>query len=96
MPAYVIVDVTIHDFKEYEEYKKLTPGAIAAYDGKFIVRGGQTTTLEGDWNPGRIVVLEFPTVDRAKEWWSSEIYTKAKIIRQRTADTKMIIVDGIQ
>jgi uncharacterized protein (DUF1330 family) len=95
MPAYVIVDVTIHDFKEYEEYKKLTPEAIAAYDGKFIVRGGQTTILEGDWDPGRIVVLEFPTVDRAKEWWSSEIYTKAKIIRQRSADTKMIIVDGI-
>ena len=96
MPAYVIVDVTIQDFKEYEEYKKLTPAAIAAYDGKFIVRGGQTTTLEGKWNPGRIVVLEFPTVDRAKEWWSSEIYTKAKIIRQRSADTKMIIVDGIR
>ena len=96
MPAYVIVDVTIQDFKEYEEYKKLTPAAIAAYDGKFIVRGGQTTTLEGEWNPGRIVVLEFPTVDRAKEWWSSEIYTKAKIIRQRSANTKMIIVDGIQ
>jgi uncharacterized protein (DUF1330 family) len=95
MPAYVIVDVTIHDFKEYEEYKKLTPGAIAAYDGKFIVRGGQTTTLEGNWNPGRVVVLEFPTVERAKEWWSSEIYSNAKIIRQRSADTKMIIVDGI-
>jgi uncharacterized protein (DUF1330 family) len=95
MPAYVIVDVSIHDFKEYEEYKKLTPGAIAAYDGKFIVRGGQTTTLEGDWKPGRIVVLEFPTVDRANEWWNSEIYTKAKIIRQRSAETKMIIVEGV-
>jgi uncharacterized protein (DUF1330 family) len=95
MPAYVIVDVTIHDFKEYEEYKKLTPEAIAAYDGKFIVRGGQTTTLEGNWNPGRIVVLEFPNRERAKEWWNSEIYTKAKIIRQRSASTKMIIVDGI-
>jgi uncharacterized protein (DUF1330 family) len=95
MPAYVIVDVTIHDYKEYEEYKKLTPEAIAAYDGKFVVRGGQTTTLEGNWNPGRIVVLEFPTRERAKEWWNSEIYTKAKIIRQRSASTKMIIVDGI-
>jgi uncharacterized protein (DUF1330 family) len=95
MPAYVIVDVTIQDFKEYEEYKKLTPETIAAYDGKFIVRGGQTTTLEGDWNPGRIVVLEFPTVERAKEWWNSEIYAKAKIIRQRSASTKMIIADGI-
>jgi uncharacterized protein (DUF1330 family) len=96
MSAFVIVEVTIHDLKEYEEYKKLTPQAIAAFNGKFIVRGGQTITLEGDWNPERIVVLEFPTVERAKEWWNSEIYSKAKVIRQRAAKTKMIIVEGIE
>jgi uncharacterized protein (DUF1330 family) len=95
MPAYVIVEVSIHDHKEYEEYKKLTPAAIAAFDGKFLVRGGQTITLEGDWKPERIVVLEFPTIERANEWWRSEIYTEAKVIRQRTAKTKMIIVEGI-
>jgi uncharacterized protein (DUF1330 family) len=95
MPAYVIVEVSIHDHKEYEEYKKLTPAAIAAFDGKFLVRGGQTITLEGDWKPERIVVLEFPTIEQANEWWRSEIYTEAKVIRQRTAKTKMIIVEGI-
>jgi uncharacterized protein (DUF1330 family) len=95
MPAYVIVEVTIHDIKEYEEYKKLTPEAIAAFNGKFIVRGGKTKTLEGDWNPERLVVLEFPTVERADEWWNSELYAKAKTIRQRAAKTKMIIVEGI-
>lgn len=95
MPAYVIVEVAIHDTKEYEAYKKLTPGAIAAYDGKFIVRGGQTITLEGDWNPERVVILEFPTVVRAQEWWHSEIYSRAKEIRQRAAKTKMIIVEGV-
>jgi uncharacterized protein (DUF1330 family) len=95
MPAYVIVEVSIHYHKEYEEYKKLTPAAIAAFDGKFLVRGGQTITLEGDWKPERIVVLEFPTIERANEWWRSEIYTEAKVIRQRTAKTKMIIVEGI-
>ena len=94
MPAYVIVDVSIHDHKEYEEYKKLTPAAIAAFNGKFLVRGGPTFTLEGDWKPERIVVLEFPTVERAREWWHSEIYTEAKLIRQRTANTRMIIVEG--
>ena len=94
MSAYVIVEVSIHDQKDYEEYKKLTPAAIAAFDGKFIVRGGTTYTLEGDWKPERIVVLEFPSVDRANEWWHSDIYTKAKIIRQRAAKTKMIIVEG--
>jgi uncharacterized protein (DUF1330 family) len=95
MPAYIIVDVTIADPVEYEEYKKLTPGSIAAFNGKFIVRGGQTTTLEGDWQPGRIVVLEFPDMDAAKQWWSSEEYGVAKLIRQRAASTKMIVVDGV-
>lgn len=94
MPAYIIVDVTITDPLSYEEYKKLTPATIAAYDGKFIVRGGQTETLEGDWQPGRIVVLEFPTVARAKEWWNSDSYTVAKSIRHRAATTKMIVVGG--
>ena len=96
MPAYVIVEVDVHDPEGYEEYKKLTPAAVAAYNGRFVVRGGKTETLEGDWDPKRIVVLEFPAVERAKEWWDSSIYTKAKIIRQRTASTKMIVVEGAQ
>ncbi len=95
MAAYVIVEVSIHDPKEYEEYKKLTPASIEAYDGKFIVRGGQTETLEGDWQPERIVILEFPSVERAREWWSSETYSRAKQIRYRTATSKMIVVQGV-
>ncbi|MEO6355355.1 MAG: DUF1330 domain-containing protein [Ferruginibacter sp.] len=95
MAAYVIVEVTITDPVEYEDYKKLTPAAIAAYDGRFVVRGAQAISLEGDWHPERIVVLEFPSVERAKEWWSSDIYTTAKTIRQRAATTKMIVVEGI-
>lgn len=95
MSAYVIVEVSINDPEEYEEYKKLTPATIAAYDGRFVVRGGQSTSLEGDWQPERIVILEFPSVERAKEWWNSEEYSQAKLIRQRTAQTKMIIVEGV-
>ncbi len=94
MAAFVIVDVSIQDLVAYEDYKKLTPEAVAAYDGRFVVRGGQTETLEGEWKPERIVVLEFPTIERAKEWWSSEIYSEAKNIRQRAATTKMIVVQG--
>lgn len=94
MAAYVIVEVTIHDPKDYEEYKKLTPASIAAYDGSFAVRGGKTETLEGNWQPERIVVLEFPTVERAKEWWASDEYAPAKAIRQRSALTNMIVVEG--
>ncbi len=95
MPAYVIVEVEIEDPIAYEEYKKLTPAAIAVYDGRFIVRGAKTECLEGAWNPQRIVVLEFPSVERAKEWWASPEYTKAKAIRQRAAKTKMIVVEGV-
>ena len=95
MPAYIIVDVTIHNAENYEGYKKLTPASVTAYDGKFIVRGGKTETLEGNWQPGRFVVLQFPSVERAKEWWASEEYGPAKAIRQANAETKMILVEGL-
>src|SRR5690349_3580717 len=96
MPAYILVDVTIHNPVEYDDYKKLTGPSLTNYGGRFIVRGGQTETLEGDWNPGRIVVLEFPTVEQARAWWSSPEYTPAKEIRQRNATTKMILVEGYE
>lgn len=95
MRAFVIVDISIHDQDLYEEYKKLTPASIAEYGGKFIVRGGRTVSLEGEWKPQRVVVTEFESVERAKEWWSSEGYAKAKAIRQASADTRMIIVEGV-
>ena len=94
MKAYVIVELSITDKIIYEEYKKLTPVAIAAFDGKFIVRGGRTETLEGDWQPERMVVVEFPSVERAREWWHSDQYSKAKAIRQQSAHTKMLIIEG--
>lgn len=95
MAAYVIVEVAIHDPVAYEEYKKLTPATIAAFGGKFIVRGGLTESLEGNWKPERMVVLEFPSIEKAKEWWRSETYANAKAIRQRTAQTKMLVVAGV-
>jgi uncharacterized protein (DUF1330 family) len=95
MSAYVIVEVDIHDPVQYEDYKKLTPASLLPFDGKFIVRGGQTETLESDWNAKRIVVLEFSTKEKAKEWWSSEEYAPAKALRQRTASTRMILVEGV-
>ena len=94
MPAYVVVEIEIYDQELYEEYKKMTPVTIEAYGGKFVVRGGRTEHLEGDWNPERIVVLEFPSVERAREWWESEAYTRARLVRQRAAETKMIILEG--
>lgn len=94
MPAYIIVDVTIHDPAVYEDYKKLTPASLLPYGGKFIVRGGATEVLEGDHSPGRIVVLEFDNTEKAKAWWESEGYAPAKAIRQSAAHTNMILVEG--
>ena len=74
---------------------KLTPAAIDAFNGKFLIRGGETISLEGDWKPERIVVLEFPSVEKANEWWHSQLYTEAKLIRQRAAKTKMILIQGV-
>ena len=96
MRAYVIVEISIHDHTLYEEYKELTPASIAEYGGKFIVRGGKTISLESGWHPERIVVAEFPSLERAQEWWHSEDYEKAKKIRQASAYTKMIIVEGVE
>jgi uncharacterized protein (DUF1330 family) len=96
MPAYIIVEVSIHSPKEYEDYKKLTPTSLIPFEGKFVVRGGQAETLEGDWNPERIVVLEFPTLEKAKAWWNSEQYAPAKALRHRTANSKMIVVPGFE
>ncbi len=95
MAAYISVDVKITDPQRYEDYKKLTPGSLVPFDGKFIVRGGPTETLEGDWNPGRIVVLEFPSAEKAKSWWSSNGYAPAKAIRQAASISRMILVEGI-
>ena len=96
MKAYVIVDVKIHDHSRYEGYKKLTPASLVPFDGKFVVRGGTTETLEGDWQPGRIVVLGFPSMAKAKSWWSSAGYAPAKAIRQAASHTRMIAVEGFE
>lgn len=95
MKAYIIADVTITDPARYEEYKKLTPASLAPFDGKFVVRGGDTETLEGRWRPGRLVVIEFPSPEKAKAWWSSKVYADAKAIRQSASLTSMILVEGL-
>lgn len=94
MPAYIIVEVEVTDPATYEDYKKLTPGSLAPFDGKFIVRGGAAELMEGDTEPQRIVVLEFPTMEKAKAWWSSDEYAPAKAIRQSASNTRMIAVEG--
>ena len=95
MPAYIVVQVNVTEPAGYDEYKKMVPTSLAAYGGKFVVRGGACETLEGSWAPGRLVVLEFPSVAKAKQWWASDDYRDAKALRQRTAKTEMIVVEGV-
>lgn len=94
MAAYVIADVEVTDPVKYEDYKKLTPGAIAKHGGRFVARGGQTATLEGNWRPGRVVIIEFPTFEQARNFYTSVEYTAARRARAGAATMKMIVVDG--
>jgi len=95
MSAYVIVEIDIVDPRGYDEYKKLAGATVEKYGGKYIVRGGKTETLEGDWHPKRIVVLKFESVQRAKDWLNSEEYREPRKMRHRTAKTNMIVVEGV-
>ena len=94
MAAYVVVEVEVKDPVRYEDYKKLVPPSIAKFGGRFLVRGGKVTTMEGSWAPKRFVIVEFPDAERAKAWWASEEYAEAKALRQATSSTQMIIVEG--
>lgn len=95
MAGYIIVDVKVTDPEAYERYRASVPATLAAYGGKFIVRGGRAENLEGDWEPNRIVVVEFESVEQAKAWWSSEDYAAPKRIRQSASITRMIVVEGV-
>jgi uncharacterized protein (DUF1330 family) len=94
MAAYFIVDVEVTDPAGFEEYRQLVPATLAQYGGRFLVRGGATEQLEGDWQPRRVVVLEFPSLEQAKRWYHSEEYRDPKALRFKTAKANMILVEG--
>ena len=95
MAAYVIVDITVTDPARIEQYRELAGASVAAAGGKFLVRGGKIEVLDGDWKPQRMVVIEFPSLERARFWRASPEYGKACEIRDRAAKTRMIVVEGV-
>ena len=95
MPAFLIADVEVTDPTGYEEYKKRVSVTIAAYQGRYLARGGATVVLEGDWLPSRAVIIEFPSVAQLKAWYDSPEYAPLKQIRIRTAKSRMVIVEGL-
>ena len=96
MPAYVINDMEVTDPALFEEYKKLSPATVALYGGRFLARGGRIETLEGSWSPKRVVILEFPSMAQAQAWSDSPEYAPAKRLRQISAISNLIMVEGLE
>jgi uncharacterized protein (DUF1330 family) len=96
MTAYVIVETDVTDPERYERYKAASPPAVAAGGGRFVVRGGELVVLEGDWQPSRLVVLEFDDLAAAKRWYESQVYQEAKKLREGAARFRMVAVQGIE
>src|SRR2546430_9321345 len=95
MPAYLIVETNIHDPEQYERYKAASPAAVAGGGGRFVVRGGELAVLEGNWEPARLVVLEFEDLDAGKRWYDSPEYQAAEKPREGAANPDMVAVQGI-
>lgn len=94
MAAYVIAQLNVHDEDTFATYRDQVPATIAAYGGKYIVRGGPIDALEGTMPHSRVVVLEFPDMASAKAWHDSGIYEGPKALRQASADGLVILVEG--
>ena len=95
MVAYVIADIDVTDPEKYEVYKQLAPPAIAKHGGRYLARGGHMAVLEGSWKPGRVVVLEFPSLDQAKAFYASVEYTAARRARANAAKMNIVVVEGV-
>ena len=95
MSAFIVAEVEVTDPGKFEEYRKLVPPTIEAFGGRYVVRGGAVDSREGDWRPKRLVIIEFDDVDRAREWHESNLYAPARALREASANTRMILVEGV-
>jgi uncharacterized protein (DUF1330 family) len=95
MPAYVIAEVDVHDAEQYERYRAAVPDTLAAHGGRFLARGGELAVLEGDWQPKRLVLLEFEDLDAAQRWYESAEYQAAKGLREGAATLRIVAVEGV-
>jgi uncharacterized protein (DUF1330 family) len=95
MAAYLIVRVDVTDWERYGEYMKGSPGVVAKYGGRFIVRGGEKVTLEGPEETFRIVVVEFESLEQVKAFYYSPEYQETRKLREGAATASFIAVDGV-
>jgi uncharacterized protein (DUF1330 family) len=96
MSAYLIVDITVHDRERYAEYVRQVPTLIRKHGGVYRIRGGETQTIEGDWSPRRLVVLEFPDTDAARAFLDDPDYEPVAAIRHEAASTNLVLAEGFQ
>jgi len=96
MAAYLLAEASVTDPVAYETYKQLAQTAIAQYGGRYLVRGGASEVLEGGWNkPPRLVIVEFESVEQAKQFYESPEYRAARAARKEAANMNMLVVQGI-
>jgi uncharacterized protein (DUF1330 family) len=95
MAAYLILDIHVSDPEEYAAYRERAPATLEAYGGRYLVRGGPHEVVEGEWNPERVVVVEFPSVERAHEWYESPEYRAIVDMRKRAAPSQVVLVEGV-
>ena len=94
MAGYIFVQTEVSDPDQYYTYKQAVPAVIEQYDGRFIVRGGDMETLEGTFDGPRVVILEFPSAERAREFWDSVEYAEVKKLREGAAKMTAVLIEG--
>lgn len=95
MPAYAILDLEVFDNEKLQEYKNIAAEIIKRFGGKIIVRGGESNVVEGNWNPKRVILIEFSTYEIANDWWNSDEYKYATELRKKGANTNAVIIKGV-
>jgi uncharacterized protein (DUF1330 family) len=95
MPGYVVLSVEVLDAERYKEYARMGPSTVTQYGGRYLVRGGPVELRSGSWEPKRLVILEFPSVQQARTWWDSPEYAPAKALREACAVSDVVIVEGV-
>ena len=94
MAVYMILEIEVVDADTYAGYVKQAPATVEQYVGRYLVRGGEVTPLSGEWEPQRMVVIEFPTMERFQEWLTSPEYSAIAPLRERSTKGKAIVVEG--
>jgi uncharacterized protein (DUF1330 family) len=94
MTAYVIADITVTNPDGYAPYRQMAAKTVADFGGRFIARGGTTQSLEGGWNPARVVIIEFPSMEVARKWYDSPEYQAALKVRMANSTGRVILTEG--